>query len=132
MEKKTSKIYLQTQRAFPLFFFFFNPVIYFQRPPRNESASQSIQLHPITLHPVHTCRPAVYCHYNYDCQKKSTNVLIWQAGTFIINNRALCFLCERLRVLNQEVQFYSCGKYSPFWHNQAAVYIYFMLHVIVL
>lgn len=68
----------------------------------------------ITLHPAHTCRPAVYCHYNYNCQKKSTNVLIWQPETFITNNWAPCFLCERLRILNQEAQFYVCGKYTVF------------------
>lgn len=48
----------------------------------------------ITLQAAHTCRPAVYCHCNYDCQNRSTNVLIWYSGTFITNNWAPCFLFE--------------------------------------
>ena len=33
-------------------------------------------------------------------------------GTFVSNNWAPGFLCERLSILNQEAQFYVCGKYT--------------------
>lgn len=65
----------------------------------------------------------MYCHHNYDCQNKSTNVLTWQPGTFITNNWAPCFLCERLRILNQEARFYVRGKYRVLAQSSCSTHL---------
>ena len=95
------------------FFLCFWPHRLFPATSLKRSAQLGLPTPPhITLHPAHTCWPAVDCHSNYDCQKKSTNVLIWYSGTFITNNWALCSVCERLRILHQEPQFNVCGEYT--------------------
>lgn len=78
----------------------FDGVVYCQRPPWNEPVSQSVCLSTpthIASHPAHTCWPAVYCHYNYDCQNRSTNVLIWYSGTFITKNWGPVCLFEQFK-----------------------------------
>lgn len=126
-----TKVYLQTRGAFSSVS---DPVIYSQRPPWKRaciSKRLAPSHHAATSHHVtssaHICGPAVYCHYNYNCQNKSTNVSYLAAGDFYY--KQVCFFCERLRILKQEAQLYVRGKCTVLAQSGCSVHwIYVPCH----
>lgn len=83
----------------------------------------------IALQAAHTCRPAVYCHYNYDCQNRSTNVLIWYSGTFITNNWAPCFLFERFKGFKSKGRALMSAVNTQFGSSAAAAAAHILVYV---